>query len=162
MKNKLLEWFGVFTAIMYSMMVALNIGFEFIGFLLLLISALSIGYWSYLGRHRGILFLQFFYATAGIIGMIRWYWFFDYLKILYRPPCGFEREDSSFKIKIDPSFETATSRILPNIPSIKMLSLSGNPISLIEMEYSLLNFNEPTKRFPLSSENIILLLPSKG
>tara|TARA_B100000482_G_scaffold188194_1_gene167762 strand:+ start:533 stop:754 length:222 start_codon:yes stop_codon:yes gene_type:complete len=73
MKNKLLEWFGVFTAIMYSMMVALNIGFEFIGFLLLLISALSIGYWSYLGRHRGILFLQFFYATAGIIGMIRWY-----------------------------------------------------------------------------------------
>ena len=73
MKNKLLEWFGVFTAIMYSMMVALNIGFEFIGFLLLLISALSIGYWSYLGRHRGILFLQFFYATAGIIGMLRWY-----------------------------------------------------------------------------------------
>ena len=72
MKNKLLEWFGVFTAIMYSMMVALNIGFEFIGFLLLFISALSIGYWSYLGKHRGILFLQFFYATAGIIGMLRW------------------------------------------------------------------------------------------
>ena len=73
MKSKLLEWFGVVTAIMYSMMVALNIGVEFIGFLLLLVSALSIGYWSYLGKHRGILFLQFFYATAGIIGMIRWY-----------------------------------------------------------------------------------------
>ena len=73
MKSKLLEWFGVVTAIMYSMMVALNIGIEFIGFLLLLISALSIGYWSYLGKHRGILFLQFFYATAGIIGMLRWY-----------------------------------------------------------------------------------------
>ena len=73
MKSKLLEWFGVVTAIMYSMMVALNIGVEFIGFLLLLVSALSIGYWSYLGKHRGILFLQFFYASAGIIGMIRWY-----------------------------------------------------------------------------------------
>ena len=73
MKNKLLEWFGVVTAIIYSMMVALNIGVEFIGFLLLLVSALSIGYWSYLGKHRGILFLQFFYATAGIIGMLRWY-----------------------------------------------------------------------------------------
>ena len=73
MKSKLLEWFGVVTAIMYSMMVALNIGVEFIGFLLLFISALSIGYWSYLGKHRGILFLQFFYASAGIIGMIRWY-----------------------------------------------------------------------------------------
>ncbi|MDC0197898.1 hypothetical protein OAK13_03660 [Candidatus Thioglobus sp.] len=73
MKSKLLEWFGVVTAIMYSMMVALNIGVEFIGFLLLLVSALSIGYWSYLGKHRGILFLQFFYATAGIIGMLRWY-----------------------------------------------------------------------------------------
>ena len=73
MKSKLLEWFGVVTAIMYSMMVALNIGVEFIGFVLLLISALSIGYWSYLGKHRGIFFLQFFYATAGIIGMLRWY-----------------------------------------------------------------------------------------
>ena len=73
MKSKLLEWFGVVTAIMYSMMVALNIGVEFIGFLLLLVSALSIGYWSYLGKHQGILFLQFFYATAGIIGMLRWY-----------------------------------------------------------------------------------------
>ena len=73
MKSKLLEWFGVVTAIVYSMMVALNIGVEFIGFLLLLVSALSIGYWSYLGKHRGILFLQFFYATAGIIGMVRWF-----------------------------------------------------------------------------------------
>ncbi len=73
MKSKVLEWFGVITAIMYSMMVALNIGVEFAGFLLLLISAASIGYWAYLGKHRGILFLQFFYATAGIIGMVRWY-----------------------------------------------------------------------------------------
>ena len=55
MKSKLLEWFGVITAIIYSMMVALNIGIEFVGFLLLLISAISIGYWAYLGQHRGIL-----------------------------------------------------------------------------------------------------------
>ena len=73
MKSKVLEWFGVVTAIIYSMMVALNIGIEFVGFLLLLISAISIGYWAYLGQHHGILFLQFFYATAGIIGMVRWY-----------------------------------------------------------------------------------------
>ena len=73
MKSKALEWFGVITAIIYSMMVALNIGVEFVGFLLLLISAISIGYWAYLGQHSGILFLQFFYATAGVIGMVRWY-----------------------------------------------------------------------------------------
>lgn len=73
MKMKALEWFGVITAISYSMMVALNVGVEFIGFLLLLISALSIGYWAYLGQHQGILFLQFFYAAAGVIGMVRWY-----------------------------------------------------------------------------------------
>jgi hypothetical protein len=73
MKSKALEWFGVITAILYSMMVALNIGAEFAGFLLLLISAISIGYWAYLGQHKGILFLQFFYAIAGIIGMVRWY-----------------------------------------------------------------------------------------
>ena len=73
MKSKLFEWIGVITAIFYSMLVALNIGVEFVGFLLLLISALSIGYWAYLGNHWGILFLQFFYALAGVIGMVRWY-----------------------------------------------------------------------------------------
>ena len=69
-KNKLLEWLGVITAIIYSLLVALNIGAEFIGFTLLLISAILIGLWAYFGKHRGILLLQIFYATAGIIGML--------------------------------------------------------------------------------------------
>ncbi len=72
-KNKILEWLGVITAIIYSLLVALNIGAEFLGFALLLISAILIGLWSYFGKHRGILLLQIFYASAGIIGMIRWF-----------------------------------------------------------------------------------------
>ena len=72
-KNKLLEWLGVITAIIYSLLVALNIGAEFIGFTLLLISAILIGLWAYFGKHRGILLLQIFYATEGIIGMFRWF-----------------------------------------------------------------------------------------
>ena len=72
-KNKILEWLGVMTAIIYSLLVALNIGAEFLGFTLLLISAILIGLWSYFGKHRGILLLQIFYATAGIIGIIRWF-----------------------------------------------------------------------------------------
>jgi hypothetical protein len=72
-KSKLFEWAGVVTAIFYSMLVALNIGAEFTGFTLLLISSALIGIWAYLGKHKGILFLQFFYATAGIIGMVRWF-----------------------------------------------------------------------------------------
>ena len=71
-KQNFLEWAGVTTAILYSLTVAMNIGAEFIGFSLLLISSILIGIWSYLGKHKGILFLQLFYATAGIIGMIRW------------------------------------------------------------------------------------------
>ena len=71
--QKSLEWFGVITAIVYSLLVAFNIGAEFIGFTLLLISAIAIGVWAYLGKHKGILFLQFFYASAGIIGMFRWF-----------------------------------------------------------------------------------------
>ena len=71
-KDKVFEWLGVATAVVYSLLVASNTGFEFLGFTLLLLSAFSIGIWAYLGKHRGILFLQFFYATAGIIGMIRW------------------------------------------------------------------------------------------
>ena len=72
-KNKVLEWLGVITAIIYSLLVALNVGAEFLGFTLLLISAILIGLWAYFGKHRGILLLQIFYATAGIIGMIRWF-----------------------------------------------------------------------------------------
>ena len=58
-KGKYLEWFGVLTAIVYSLLVAFNIGAEFIGFSLLLISAISIGLWAYLGRHRGIYAFSF-------------------------------------------------------------------------------------------------------
>ena len=72
-KQKILEWLGVITAIIYSLLVAMNIGAEFLGFLLLFISALLIGLWAYFGRHKGILFLQLFYATAGIIGLVRWF-----------------------------------------------------------------------------------------
>ena len=72
-KGKMLEWSGVITAIIYSLLVALNIGLEFLGFTLLLISAILIGLWAFIGKHRGILFLQLFYATAGIIGMVRWF-----------------------------------------------------------------------------------------
>ena len=72
-KSKFLEWSGAITAIVYSLLVALNVGAEFIGFTLLLISAILIGMWAFIGNHRGILFLQLFYGTAGIIGMFRWF-----------------------------------------------------------------------------------------
>jgi len=73
LKPRVFEWLGVLTAIIYFLLVALNIGAEFIGFTLLFISSGLIGIWAYLGKHKGILFLQFFYASAGIIGMIRWF-----------------------------------------------------------------------------------------
>ena len=72
-RSKLFEWLGVITAILYSLLVALNIGAEFVGFSLLLISSFLIGIWAYNGGHRGILILQLFYASAGIIGMFRWF-----------------------------------------------------------------------------------------
>ena len=72
-RARVFEWLGVVTAIAYSLLVASNTGLEFIGFTLLLLSSFLIGVWAFLGKHRGILFLQFFYATAGIIGMVRWY-----------------------------------------------------------------------------------------
>ena len=49
MNNKFFEWAGVITAILYSLFVALNIGIEFFGFCLLLISAILIGIWAYRG-----------------------------------------------------------------------------------------------------------------
>ena len=59
MNNKFFEWAGVITAILYSLFVALNIGIEFFGFCLLLLSAILIGIWAYKGDHKGILLLQF-------------------------------------------------------------------------------------------------------
>jgi len=70
--KKILEWFGVFTAIAYSLLVASNTGYEVLGFSLLFISAISIGLWAFFFKHYGILLLQFFYAAAGVIGIIRW------------------------------------------------------------------------------------------
>ena len=70
--KKILEWFGVFTAIAYSLLVASNTGYEVFGFSLLFISAISIGLWAFFCKHYGILVLQFFYAVAGIIGVFRW------------------------------------------------------------------------------------------
>ena len=70
--QRVFEWLGVATAIIYSLLVASNTGLEFLGFARLLASSAFIGIWAFRGKHRGILFLQFFYATAGIIGMIRW------------------------------------------------------------------------------------------
>ena len=70
---KFLEWAGVTTAILYSLFVALNAGLEFLGFSLLFISAILIGMWAYKLKYKGILLLQIFYASAGIIGMYRWF-----------------------------------------------------------------------------------------
>ena len=72
-KNIILEWFGVLTAILYSMLIALNIGAEFLGFTLLLISAISIAIWAYRNNFKGILVLQVFYASAALVGMLRWF-----------------------------------------------------------------------------------------
>jgi len=70
--QKIFEWLGVATAIIYSLLVASNTGLEFLGFALLLTSSALIGIWAFRGNHKGILLLQFFYATAGVIGIIRW------------------------------------------------------------------------------------------
>ena len=72
-RQKWLEWTGVGTAIIYSMLIALNMGYEVLGFFLLCLSAVLIGLWAHFGKHRGILFLQLFYVTAGLIGMVRWF-----------------------------------------------------------------------------------------
>ena len=69
----ILEWGGVISAIIYSLLVALNIGAEFIGFSLLLFSAILLSLWAIKGNHRGIFLLNIFYAIAAIIGIIRWY-----------------------------------------------------------------------------------------
>ena len=49
-----LEWGGVITAISYTLLIALNIGAELIGFSLLFISAVLIALWSFKGNHKEV------------------------------------------------------------------------------------------------------------
>ena len=42
--SKFLEWGGVITAILYSFLIALNIDLEFLGFSLLLLSAIPVSF----------------------------------------------------------------------------------------------------------------------
>ena len=60
MNNKFFEWAGVITAILYSLFVALNIGIEFFGFCLLLLSAILIGIWAYRGITKEYYYYNFF------------------------------------------------------------------------------------------------------
>ncbi len=71
--GKIYEWVGSIAAAIYLLLVAMNIGAEFIGFALLLISAMMLGIWAFMNKHKAILILQFFCASASILGMIRWY-----------------------------------------------------------------------------------------
>ena len=45
--SKILEWGGAITAIVYSLLVSFNIGAEFLGFFLLLISAVLFALWAF-------------------------------------------------------------------------------------------------------------------
>ena len=72
-RQKLLEWAGVATAILYSMLIALNIGAEFIGFSLLLISAFLIGLWRILAGTAVYYFFSYFTPQLVLIGMLRWF-----------------------------------------------------------------------------------------
>ena len=60
----ILEWSGVITAILYSMLVALDLGAEFIGFSLLLLSAILLSLWSLQGNHRGYSFIKFILCSC--------------------------------------------------------------------------------------------------
>ena len=55
---KYLQCFSVLTTIAYSLFVASNIGLAFLGFILLFVSAISIGLRVYFGDHRDILLLK--------------------------------------------------------------------------------------------------------
>ena len=66
MNLKVLEWFGVVTAIAYSLFVASNVGLEFLGFVLLFVSAISIGAWAYFRRTSGHLTAAVFLRGRGI------------------------------------------------------------------------------------------------
>jgi len=69
---RVFETLGSGLAIIYALLIALNIGQEVLGFSLLLASALLFAGWGLIDRKWAFLLLQVFYITSAIIGLIRW------------------------------------------------------------------------------------------
>ena len=67
------EFTGSVLAMVYALLSASNTGNEILGFSLLLRSAILFAIWGYMDKRWAFFALQFFYASAGIIGMIRWF-----------------------------------------------------------------------------------------
>jgi len=65
MNNKFLEWIGVTTVILYSLFVALNIGLEFFGFSLLLLSAALLGIWAYRENTK-----EYYYYNSFMLALV--------------------------------------------------------------------------------------------
>ena len=69
---RIFEVAGSGLAIIYALMIALNVGLEVQGFALLLVSALLFAGWAIIDKRWAFLVLQGFYITSAIIGLIRW------------------------------------------------------------------------------------------
>ena len=70
--SSLYEVIGSVLAMVYAMLIALNIGAETLGFSLLLVSSGLFAGWAVLDRRWTFLLLQVFYAASAVIGLIRW------------------------------------------------------------------------------------------
>ena len=70
--TSLYEVIGSVLAMVYAMLIALNIGAETLGFSLLLVSSGLFAGWAVLDRRWTFLLLQVFYAASAVIGLIRW------------------------------------------------------------------------------------------
>ena len=69
---QIFEVLGSALAIVYALLIALNIGQEVLGFTLLLVSALLFAGWGIVDRRWAFFTLQLFYITSAIIGLLRW------------------------------------------------------------------------------------------
>lgn len=63
---------GSLLAMAYAILIASNIGAEIVGFAMLLISSALFAAWAVLDRRWTFLLLQLFYASAAVIGLVRW------------------------------------------------------------------------------------------
>ncbi|MBT0955893.1 hypothetical protein IV417_00720 [Alphaproteobacteria bacterium KMM 3653] len=66
------EWIGSALGIGYALLIASNTGYEVLAFVMLLTSAVLFACWAVLDRRWAFLGLQFFYASAAIVGFFRW------------------------------------------------------------------------------------------
>lgn len=68
-----LDWVGALSGIIGALIIASNIGINWIGYIIFLVSSLCYSYLGWKVNRKGLMVMNLFFIVINIIGLIRWF-----------------------------------------------------------------------------------------